>query len=103
MGNQEEIGRTQRAARASKLGVLCQVHSHPGNDARHSDGDDELVLLPFEGMLSIVVPRFGLFMRSIADVCVHQFQDGRWVLCSSASVDSQLTVVSANQDLRDRL
>jgi len=34
------------------MGILCQVHSHPGSDTRHSDGDDELVLLPFEGMLS---------------------------------------------------
>jgi proteasome lid subunit RPN8/RPN11 len=100
MVNREEIGRTQRAARAQKLGVLCQVHSHPGGDARHSDGDDDLVLLPFEGMLSIVVPRFGIGFSNVADACVHQFQDGRWVLCSPESLAKQLIVVSTVQDLR---
>jgi hypothetical protein len=100
MVSREEIGRTQRAARANKLGVLCQVHSHPGNDGRHSDGDDELVLLPFEGMLSIVAPSFGLYLRRITDTRVHQFQDGRWVLCSAASVERKLIVVGATQDLR---
>lgn len=100
MVSRAEIGRTQRAARGNKLGVLCQVHSHPGGDARHSDGDDELVLLPFAGMLSIVAPRFGIPVRSIGDLCVHQFQDGRWVLCSPESVARQLVVVPTTQDLR---
>jgi hypothetical protein len=100
MVSREEIGRTQRAARGSKLGVLCQVHSHPGGDGRHSDGDDELVLLPFEGMLSIVAPLFGIDLRSITDFCVHQYQDGRWVLCSSESVADRLVVVPTMQDLR---
>lgn len=100
MVSREEIGRTQRAARARKLGVLCQVHSHPGGDARHSDGDDDLVLLPFEGMLSIVAPNFGVYVQSVPDFCVHQFQDGMWVLCSPESVARQLIVVPNMQDLR---
>jgi hypothetical protein len=100
MVSRDEIGRTQRAAHANKLGVLCQIHSHPGDDARHSDGDDELVLLPFEGMLSIVSPRFGIDVRNIADLCIHQHQDGRWVLCSPESVARQLLVVPTVQDLR---
>ena len=100
MVSREGIGRTQRAARASKLGVLCQVHSHSGDDARHSDGDDHLVLLPFEGMLSIVAPRFGVLVQSLADLCVHQYQDGRWVLCPPESVARQLIVVPTVQDLR---
>jgi hypothetical protein len=100
MVSREEIGRTSRAARGRRLGVLCQVHSHPGGDARHSDGDDDLVLLPFEGMLSIVVPRFGIDLQDIAGVCVHQYQDGRWVLCSPESVARRLVVVPTVQDLR---
>jgi hypothetical protein len=100
MVSREEIGRTQRAARGNKLGVLCQVHSHPGADGRHSDGDDELVLLPFEGMLSIVAPRFGIDLGSITAFCVHQYQDGRWVLCSPESVAPKLVVVPTVQDLR---
>lgn len=98
--SREEIGRTQRAAHANKLGMLCQVHSHPGRDARHSDGDDELVLLPFEGMLSIVAPRFGIDFRDVTNACVHQFQDTRWVLCSAVSVARQLIVVPSVEDLR---
>lgn len=100
MVSREEIGRTQRSARAKKLGILCQVHSHPGDDARHSDGDDDLVLLPFEGMLSIVAPRFGADVRGIEDLTVHQFQDGRWVLCSRSSVNECFVVVPAVTDLR---
>lgn len=96
----EEIGRTQRAARASRLGVLCQVHSHPGSDARHSDGDDDLVLLPFESMLSIVVPNFGTTFDGFRNACVHQYQAGRWVLCSNESVSGQLVVVPSVADLR---
>lgn len=99
MVSREEIGETQRAGRRNKLGVLCQVHSHPGPDGRHSDGDDDLVLLPFEGMLSIVAPQFGLGFRSITDVCIHQYQEGRWVLCSADSVSGQLLVVPTFQDL----
>lgn len=100
MVSREEIGRTQRAARASQLGILCQVHSHPGGDARHSDGDDDLVLLPFEGMLSLVAPRFGIYAHDISDFCVHQFQDGRWVLCSPESVSQQVILVRGMRDLR---
>lgn len=100
MVSREEIGRTQRAARASKLGILCQVHSHPGSDTRHSDGDDELVLLPFAGMLSVVAPRFGIDVQGVHDLGVHQFQKGRWVLCSRESVDERLIVVPAVKDLR---
>jgi proteasome lid subunit RPN8/RPN11 len=96
----EEIGRVQRAGRQSRLGILCQVHSHPGLDTRHSDGDDDLVLLPFEGMLSLVAPRYGFALDRIADFSVHQYQDGRWVLCSPESVRRQLVYVPELQDLR---
>jgi proteasome lid subunit RPN8/RPN11 len=95
-----EIGRTQRAARKHRLGILAQVHSHPSNDARHSDGDDELVLMPFEGMLSIVVPHFGMWFRDISDTCVHQYQDGRWVLCTPESVSTSFRCTPSGTDLR---
>ena len=59
---------------------MAQVHSHPGGDTRHSDGDDDLVLMPFEGMFSLVVADYGrgsLLPESGAGL--HQYQDGRWV------------------------
>jgi Prokaryotic homologs of the JAB domain len=95
-----EVGRLQRAARRQQLGLLCQVHSHPGTDVRHSDGDDQLILLPFESMLSIVVPRFGVGFAGLGAAGVHQFQDKQWVYCSPASVADRLIVVPPMLDLR---
>ena len=75
-----------RRARSLGLGVLAQVHSHPGRDTRHSDGDDNLIVMPFENMLSLVAPRYGRFVRAITDFSVHQYQNHRWVLCDRNSV-----------------
>lgn len=96
------VGSAARTARAKNLGLLCQVHSHPGSDTRHSDGDDELILLPFERMLSIVVANFGIGFESLAQASVHQFQDGRWTLCNRISVESGITIVPTEVDLRAR-
>jgi proteasome lid subunit RPN8/RPN11 len=75
-----EVGWMNRTARRLRLVVLAQIHSHPGDDTRHSDGDDTLVVLPSEGMFSLVVGRYGdgsVDPRHGAGL--HQFQDGRWV------------------------
>lgn len=75
-----EIGRIARVARHRGLAILAQVHSHPGDDTRHSDGDDDMVLMPFEGMYSLVVGRYGDgSVRPELGAGLHQFQDGRWV------------------------
>lgn len=70
-----------REARRHRAGVLVQVHSHPGRDTRHSDGDDSLVHLPFEGMWSVVVGEYGQGFDHPIDsgIGLHQYQDGRWV------------------------
>lgn len=94
------VGAAARAARDKGLGLLSQVHSHPGTDTRHSDGDDELILLPFEGMLSIVVANFGIGFNSFAQTSIHQYQGGRWTLCNRTSVERGITVVPAEVDLR---
>lgn len=96
-----EVTRAARSARAHNMGILAQVHSHPGSDARHSDGDDDLILLPFEGMLSIVAPRYGQDVHTLADLTIHQFQDGRWVLCDDASVERGFEVIPTSIDLRE--
>jgi proteasome lid subunit RPN8/RPN11 len=100
MASAEAVGNAARVARAHGLGILCQVHSHPGQDARHSDGDDGLILLPFQGMLSIVVPEFGIHFTQLNQASVHQFQHGRWVLCSAASVAANVRLIPARVDLR---
>jgi proteasome lid subunit RPN8/RPN11 len=90
------------ARRARKRGILllAQVHSHPGSDNRHSDGDDEMIGLPTEGMLSVVVPNFGVRFCGLADAGVHQFQEGRWVLCSEDSVEAQMKTPPSKMDAR---
>ena len=86
-----------RRARSMGLGVLAQVHSHPGRDTRHSDGDDDLIVMPFENMLSLVAPRYGRFLRAITDFSVHQYQNRRWVLCDQKSVNASFQTVLANE------
>lgn len=100
MVSKEEVGRAAHVARSMQLGILCQVHSHPGSDARHSDGDDNLILLPFEGMLSVVAPHYGTRIQSVDDFSFHQYQNGRWVLCTPRSVREQVAVVPTLCDLR---
>jgi proteasome lid subunit RPN8/RPN11 len=92
---------TVKAARSAGLGLVAQVHSHPGDDTRHSDGDDQLVLMPFEGMFSLVVARYGqgsLFPDDGAGL--HQFQSGRWVRVANAG--AAFAVVPSLTGLGDR-
>ena len=87
-----DFGNAADEARRMGLGILAQVHSHPGIDTRHSDGDDDLIVMPFENMLSLVAPHYGRTVSSIHDFSVHQFQDHRWVLCSRRSIVSNFVV-----------
>lgn len=99
--SESQMGEVSRAARALGLGLLGQVHTHPTSDATHSFGDDDLVLMPFEGMLSVVCPlyaRFGLL--PLYTLGVHQFQDGRWILAEPGSVRDQVALLPAGVDLR---
>lgn len=74
------VAAATRAARAAGLGVVSQVHSHPGRDTRHSEGDDQLIILPFEGMFSVVVADYGHgSLLPYQGAGLHQFQNGHWV------------------------
>ena len=84
-----EFANAAAQAHSMGLGILAQVHSHPSANTRHSDGDDTLVVMPFENMLSVVAPFYGQTVRTIRDFSIHQFQDHRWVLCSPTSVLSE--------------
>lgn len=98
----QESAYGKAVAEAKRAGVvlLAQVHSHPGGDARHSDGDDDLIIMPFEGMLSIVVPNYGIAWRGMAEAKVHQFHERRWNLCSDTSVRRGITVAPIAVDCR---
>lgn len=97
----EAVLSVQQAGRAQGLGLLGQVHSHPSASTIHSLGDDDLVLMPFEGMLSIVLPWYGQWgMRPFDSLGVHQFQDGRWVAVERDSIRSSLLEIPGGIDLR---
>ena len=101
MCSADVVSAAQRAAHRHGLGLLAQVHSHPMSSSRHSIRDDDLVLMPFEGMLSIVVPWYGRFeLRPIDTLGVHQYQDGRWASVTRASVREQFLVLPDAIDLR---
>ena len=101
MCDERQIDEVVTAAHAHGLGVLAQVHSHPGPFSEHSEGDDELVLMPFEGMLSIVVPHYARHrMRPLENLGVHQYQDGRWVRVDPANIAAAITVIPESVDLR---
>lgn len=96
-----DIDAVTKAAHARGVGVLAQVHSHPAACTEHSTGDDEMILMPFEGMLSIVVPHYARHgMRPLDGVGVHQYQDGAWVRATAASVRAGITLVPSGIDLR---
>lgn len=81
IADEASVGRAARCARAVGLGVVAQVHSHPGADTRHSDGDDDLVLMPFDGMFSLVVADYGRgSLRPEEGGGLHQRQSEQWVL-----------------------
>ena len=79
------VAAAARAMRPYAVGLLAQVHSHPGGGTHHSDGDDDLVLMPFEGMFSLIVGQYAAEGFDLSAVGVHQFQDGRWVLVTDAA------------------
>jgi len=90
-----------RAGRAHGLIVIAQVHSHPGSSAIHSVGDDTMVFLPREGLLSIVVPHYAhRGARPISTLGVHQFQGGRWVCCDADSITATIQIIPDRIDLR---
>jgi proteasome lid subunit RPN8/RPN11 len=81
--DERAVGDAARTAHAAGLGVVAQVHSHPGADTRHSDGDDSLILMPFENMFSLVAGLYGRGSLLQPAASLHQYQDGRWVQVAS--------------------
>lgn len=99
--DESSIGEMMRRARTYGLAIRAQVHSHPGAGTVHSDGDDNLVLTPWQGMLSIVVPRYAHHgLQPLDSLGIHQYQAGRWVLIDRDSAQEQITVVPGAVDMR---
>lgn len=78
--NEHTVAATGRAAREAGLGLVAQVHSHPGPDTRHSAGDNQLITMPFHGMFSLIVADYGQgSLLPAHGAGLHQYQHGRWV------------------------
>jgi proteasome lid subunit RPN8/RPN11 len=78
--DERAVGLAHRKARQHGLVIVAQVHSHPGDDTRHSEGDDTLIATPYEGYFSVVVGRYG--DAGFGSAGVHEYQDRRWVFVS---------------------
>jgi hypothetical protein len=99
--NEEQMLAATLAGRTHRITLLGQLHSHPTSWTEHSPGDDELVFLPRESMVSIVAPHYGRTgLQPIATLGFHQFQEGRWVLIDPDSVSEGVTMLPAGIDLR---
>ena len=99
--DEDQMGAAIRAGRQHGIALLAQVHSHPTAWSEHSRGDDTRVFMPFEGMLSIVVPWYARVpLRPLQNLGIHQFQDGQWVSGEPRSVASAIQIVPSSVDLR---
>jgi hypothetical protein len=77
-----EVTRAGQMQLALALGpddlYVARIHSHPA-EAFHSPADDANPILTHEGSLSIVVPFFGLGLRSGMEACaVLRRERGNW-------------------------
>jgi proteasome lid subunit RPN8/RPN11 len=78
--NEHTVAATAHAARSAGLGLVAQVHSHPGLNTRHSIGDNKLITMPFHGMFSLVVADYGRgSLLPAQGAGLHQYQHGHWV------------------------
>jgi len=98
--DEHAVGVATHAAHTVGLGVVAQVHSHPGGDTRHSDGDDQLVLMPFENMFSLVAGHYGHGDLLLPAAGLHQYQDGRWVQVTNPDAMIIIPGYLASQEFR---
>jgi len=90
------------AARRFNLHILAQVHSHPGHWIDHSAGDDLGAFMPYEGFLSVVVPRYAVHgMVPLKHCGVHRFQHGSFRRLSEAEVDQVFRIVPVELSINE--
>jgi hypothetical protein len=63
---------------AEKDRIVAQIHSHPGARVEHSTIDDEFVVVPSVGLISLVVPFFGNGAVPVGWGVWALRADGRW-------------------------
>ena len=81
---------------------LAQVHSHPKDWVDHSSGDDRLAPFKVEGLLSIVVPNFGIDGMTPLRTCgFHLFERGGFRRCSNYWIRRHVAIRTGDAGLCD--
>jgi len=85
---------------ANSLIQIGQVHSHPGDWVDHSDGDDELAGGKVNGLISVVVPNYGVngFM-DFKKSGVHRYEKGKFIRLTNKYVNKHFQVLKTGAKL----
>ncbi|MBI4744220.1 MAG: hypothetical protein HY776_05320 [Actinobacteria bacterium] len=74
---------------------IAQVHSHPTSWINHSFGDDSWAAFKKEGLLSIVVPNYGLKgFGHLANCGCHRYQNNSFIRLSKAYVQNHFKITN---------
>lgn len=83
------------------LHLLAQVHSHPGKNVNHSNGDDKNAFMPYDGFLSIIVPEYSVKgMRPLSICGIHRFTKGRFKRLSYEEIKNHFITLPLFEDMR---
>jgi proteasome lid subunit RPN8/RPN11 len=85
----------------AQLELVGQIHSHPGSFVDHSDGDDDMALMPYDGFYSLVVPNYASIGMQPLTICgIHVFEQSRFRRLKDSEVAKRFRVVDHLADLR---
>ncbi|WP_100183269.1 hypothetical protein [Candidatus Nitrosotenuis aquarius] len=77
----------------NKIIQIAQVHSHPSSWVSHSPGDNKWAAFKSEGLISIVVPNYGIDgMLPLVNCGVHRFTKGSFHRLSTAYVKTHFII-----------
>ena len=96
----EEMSRAGAHLRRYGLVRLAQVHTHPGDDTRHSRTDDENAYSRKAGAVSIVLPRHAAGDPRPTDGTVHVHDGHVWRQLSRREAEGFIRIVPATIDTR---
>lgn len=72
------VARVLRAIDIAGMQLVGQAHSHP-EEAYHSEGDEDGARMAYQGFVSIVLPRYGIELPSLAGCAAYFFHEHRFV------------------------
>jgi len=94
---EQEMRHLIRTLRERDEKLIAQVHSHPGA-AFHSDGDDANATSYHDGFLSLVIPKYGQGVTSLAECAIYEFR-GEFEHLSNQEVSDRFCLYSQSIDL----